>query len=301
MQFGLLSDLHLRISTPGSRKDNFFESQLAKMHFVMVTAQKLGIKYILQAGDMFDSAHPGNEVLSTYINLARTYDIRFLSVLGQHDMYFRSMQKSATSVMISAGVCTLLGDTPIDFDEHTHVYGASWNAPVPEPTTDGYNILVIHAPIYEKGVWAYHDYMDAELFGLEHEKYDLILCGDCHSPFAIKADTTLVLNTGCLVRLNRTEAKNEPYFYTVDTATGKFSRKRIPIEPVDAVFREDPLAVAEQDSSLPVGISALVEELRNGKGIKSNFAHNLNRIFTERQVPADVQAYISQEYQACQM
>src|SRR3990167_213788 len=91
-------DWHIRNTTPESRKDLFFQTQLGKIEQIFTIFKERNCQYIFQAGDLFDTPRPSFDLLETYISLFNKYNINnknFLAVAGQHDLRFRTEERTA--------------------------------------------------------------------------------------------------------------------------------------------------------------------------------------------------------------
>ena len=238
MKFLLCSDVHLDGKCPANRTDNFFETQTRKIKELIHIS--LDCTAILQAGDLTNGPLVGNEVVSMLLTNLRQTGASLYTVLGQHDMLFRSRENlfyTALGVMNSANLVHILGDIPVVYNDEVYIYGCSWGDPVPVPPKgNGHSILVIHASIGDKKLFPTMEMIQAKKFLIEN-KFDLILTGDYHYPFHIKVKNKItgrerqIVNTGVLIRRKIDEKDIIPRVGIYDTETRSIEWRRILTEP----------------------------------------------------------------------
>jgi predicted MPP superfamily phosphohydrolase len=145
VKFLLLSDVHGTDKLPVARKDDIWKTFDFKFSYILNYAREHAIP-ILQAGDLSDKSRNWN-VLDYFINKLNKR-IKFMSVFGQHDMYYRSnpnVTPSTLLTLIKTGFITPLSTTPTSV-ENVDIYGANWGDEIPEPKNQNKrNVLVIHA------------------------------------------------------------------------------------------------------------------------------------------------------------
>jgi len=260
MKFILTSDWHLVHENPVCRKDNLFDTQFAKLGEMFNYAVNNKIKYILQAGDMFDKPRDWY-VLDRLIRfLANCLEkgIQVFCVRGQHDMYFRNTKESVTNstLLEQLGLITVLvgkenfATVVTDYKDRIrhdiHIYGASYGEDVPIPKTSGrendINILVIHKEISNHLAYEMADFTKAKEFLDKHNKFDLILCGDIHQYFC---ETTMykgraICNTGPLLRKEATEdmIAHKPCFMVYDSIDRKITNIQLTVAPAKEVISD---------------------------------------------------------------
>ena len=80
--------------------------------------------------------------------------------------------------------------------------------------TNGYNILMLHHPVYESTVPFYmNDALTIEQLEAKYPGYDRIIGGDIHIP-AVKSKTIV---TGSMMRMTIAQRDFKPRFYVLDT------------------------------------------------------------------------------------
>jgi len=223
MKLLLVGDLHLTGRTPISRTDDFPETQYKKMNQIVDIAG--GDKYILQAGDFFDSYSPSFRVINRYIQLLNSPSLYCFCVMGQHDLYLWSLtgiERTALSILESSNCVDIIRDCyTLDRDHVCKIYGCSWGQEIPKiRDANKFNILVIHKNIGDKPLFHGHDLEHPRRF-LNKYGFDLILCGDYHFPFEYSNENRLIINTGTISRKSITEKDIKPSVVLYDTETRK--------------------------------------------------------------------------------
>lgn len=298
MKLALLSDGHLTSKTPRARINNTLLAGIRKLTFVFEYCKKNNIQYILQAGDLFNGSI---DILALFkfISLITKYDIKFLSIWGQHDLSNRNKNVPTNlGILSKSGIINILSNDPYIINTMNRnvydikIYGCSWKDKVRNVGGNG-NILVIHAPITTKPLWKGHKYDNAKKFIKEYESYDLILCGDIHRQFIYyNTDGRIICNTGPLLRLEATEYnfEHKPIFYVYDTKSKKTKTINMPHENAEKVLDAGHLEVANEESSLRdsyidlkqiqnenIKIMSIIEELIR----KSSRQDNIRKIIQE--------------------
>jgi len=294
MKILLLSDLHLVVDNPVARLDDLTEIQWDKLDWVYEYAKKNGIELILQAGDLTHTKRSWS-LLNRLTDFFSFYDdIPTWIVKGQHDSYFHDLDnnKTTTGILLSARLLTLLDKNGWSSKGVT-VYGASYGEEVPfDLRASDYNILVIHAPIAEKGIPGVN-YIDALQFLKEHDEYDLILCGDIHEKFLIKHKGRVICNTGPMLRIEATKymLNHRPCFFVFDTdKKNMIEEVLIPTAPGKLVLSRDHIEKQKQRQD---EFNDFIERVKDASGVSSvDFLENLNLIMKKNKTPSAVKRIV---------
>jgi len=298
-----LSDCHLLATAPVCRTDNIIDIQFDKLHFVFDYAVMNGIKVILQAGDLVDTKRSW-DLLPRLISLLKFYrdrkGVELYMVKGQHDSYYHNMVNDKTIVGVLAGVelVHLLDSAPYSRREdgwEINIYGASYGEAVPEVTTKESNILVIHKQILMHKVFNKQEEYDyAPDFLHDHPEFDFILCGDAHQKFYFKEGKRQIVNTGCMLRLEASEAcmVHHPQFCVYDIVTRKVEWVEIPhADALDVISDAHLVAKKEKEKSF----SEFVAKVKETSGHKSmSFSRNMTLFLKRNNVDAGVKKIISE-------
>jgi DNA repair exonuclease SbcCD nuclease subunit len=293
----LMSDIHLTAVQPEARIDNIFETQLRKLVHVLncakaywrTTPRKYPV-LLLQAGDFFDSPRSWN-LLPLVIDLLSQYKgaVKVCGVFGQHDMYMRAENRSATNlgILSSAGLVHILGSNPMPYEGYD-IYGVSWGDTIPEPEEkhdrcgeDIKPVLVIHAPILEGKLWSTQEHYDyARAFLKKYKKwYRLVLCGDIHRRFKTNMGSNYVVNTGSMIRDDATIYNFSeiamPHFATFDGLDVEWVE--IPAEEPTKVLTRDHLDRKESMDQLMSNIADKLAYEAEDVSFKSNLMSYLKK------------------------
>ena len=280
MKLLLTSDWHLRVTSPENRVDDFFATQVSKIQQIFTIFQERNCQYILQAGDLFDTPRPSFDLLETYISLFNKYNINdknFLAVAGQHDLRFRTEERTAFKLMRFLGFIQKV-DTEITLSEDIHLYGASWGDEIPTiEDEDKFNILLIHKTIVDKPLWFGHEgfLQSDKLF--KNNPYDVILAGDNHTPVFYKHKNQTILGCGTISRKTIAEADLKPHIYILDINNDlEYSLEKIELEykPANEVFK--PEALERMDKKENQKLQEFISSIKNNEiGSSLNFRKNL--------------------------
>ena len=298
MKYLLLGDTHLRYQIPRGRCDNFFKAQYDKMKQVFEIYRREKCTCILQAGDLFDSPTVSQYVLTRYLELFSEYGIGrndFFTIMGQHDMHYRSQkskERTATRVMEAAGALRILTKTWLG---RANVVGLEWGAPLSlaaalENSAD-YNILVTHRMVGSEPLFPGHRIDTPRgLVELIKEKtsavYDLILCGDYHYPFVETVGKTLVVNTGCLMRMTRAERDMSlrPQVCVWNTEHPHAVKKFVlNVAPAEDVFIADGVQIKDTDSRVQRGLHNFVTALHSDIETRADFLRIVKTYMAEKE------------------
>jgi len=294
MKILLLSDLHLVVDNPVARLDDLTEIQWDKLDWVYEYAKKNGVELVLQAGDLTHTKRSWS-LLNRLTDFFSFYDdIPTWIVKGQHDSYFHNLDNNKTTagILLSARLLTLLDKNGWSSKGVT-VYGASYGEEVPfDLRASDYNILVIHAPIAEKGIPGVN-YIDALQFLKEHDEYDLILCGDIHEKFLIKHKGRVICNTGPMLRIEATKymLNHRPCFFVFDTyKKNMIEEVLIPTAPGKLVLSRDHIEKQKQRQD---EFNDFIERVKDASGVSSvDFLENLNLIMKKNKTPLPVKRIV---------
>jgi DNA repair exonuclease SbcCD nuclease subunit len=294
MKLLITGDWHLRWGKPRYRVDDYTETQLRKIYYILDKASDFECTAILQPGDMTEN-YPVPKfhyrLLQRYINEFRSgFGIK--TVWGQHDgNYHADFENTPLKVMEAAGAVFIYDQGHYSFidpeEPHITLYGVGWGEVIPVPRDfNDFNILLIHKMISNSDYWSGHvAYTDAQAF-LASQPYDLIVSGDNHKHFYVVAHGKILINCGSLMRTNIDQVDHQPVFYIFDTDTKTFEEHKIPIAPAEEVFDVENYERLTSDRK---EVRAFVEELgRRGELDGFDFEQDLQDVLDEN--PNEVMA-----------
>jgi len=238
----LLGDGHFSKRKPENRLDiDYFGAQLGKLNQVAMIYHKHKCDGLLQVGDFFESWRIGHEVVADIISNLDAFKMKIFLVWGQHDIYGHSVESFISSplmVLIEAGLCTLLLDSPIHRGLCSF-YGAPFGCRVPVPSVDdSYKVLVVHQMVGDKPLFPGQDIVHPQRFLKEHKEYNLIVCGDYHYRFIEERDGRFCINPGALVRktISERDLEHEPAVVLFDTIENRYEVIKLEVESVEDIF-----------------------------------------------------------------
>lgn len=241
MKFMCLGDLHLTDRTPENRTDDFPQTQLEKIKWILELAKRTYCDCILQPGDFFDYSTVSNELMRTYISLFRQFGMPIFTILGQHDQRYhnQSIKNTPLGVLDAAGAVSIVR-SPMDIGGKVTVFGSGWGWSVPEPALKKvFNVLICHKMIIDdEKVWAGQTGHEVARPFLLKTGYSLIVSGDNHQRFQVSSqggDKHLV-NCGSLMRSRVDQIHHCPAVYTVNSDTRKIEEFIIPVKDIRTVM-----------------------------------------------------------------
>jgi len=286
MKLILLSDTHITMKTSIGRTDDVGKAVFTKFEFILKYSAKHNIP-ILQAADFFHSPREWN-TLFRIMNLLKKYKdkgVKIYSIFGEHDMYlYADVKKSATSLGIlqRADLVTILNKNPTPLSETIDVYGCSSQESVPVPKdAKKINILVIHAPIYDKPLFPQHQYYSSRRFLKKHKKYKLILAGDIHRKFQHTIGGRHIVNTGPMVRreASKYNLQHVPMFFVYNVKRNILKEILLPCRPSEEVLNRDHIDQKDRDDDIAANFGdtmpKFVKLLKDGGSTNINLKLNI--------------------------
>lgn len=289
----LTADLHLRMTRPRCRKDDYQAAQERKLRFILEWAVKS--PPLLVAGDFFHVAKPGEELLVWVMNILTNYEVDVFVIPGQHDLpghNLDQLHRSGLGVLSAAGSIDLMAlqDNFRQWNIHSiygYPYGTYPNISGSLGThPDGSRVaLWHHMVINEVPIWPGQEADKAHLILKKYPQFDLIVTGDNHEPFCIATTDSpkrrganlhyrWIVNPGSMMRMTAAQLEHKPCVY--EWGGGVVKQHFLPIE--EDVFD---LTELEQSKSKDLRIQAFVEQLSNQWEIGLSFEKNMKKFFDE--------------------
>jgi len=281
-RFICMSDCHIRDKTPVCRKDNIKLVTKRKLSFIVDIANKYNA-HIISGGDFFDYAHTSYELLSYIIPIFLRLKKKFFTVYGQHDLRYHSMKSLANTplnVLLLAIGGVFLKDTPYSLGD-IDLYGMNWGeSQFPSLDSSKFNILSTHRMVInDSTLWdGQEDFIEGNNL-LRLTDFDMIISGDNHQSFVNKFKHKLLINSGSLLRLNKSQIDHKPRVglvtVDVDNKDIKFEWIYIPIKNSEDCFVED-LVKTEDIGADSIEIDTeFIEKLKKTKSDNVKFIHVL--------------------------
>lgn len=279
-------DLHIREKRPENRTDkDYFQAQFEKIEWILKFAAS-NDAVIFFPGDVFDSPTQSNFVLQKYINLFYAYSqISIGAVAGQHDMRYHSTDPGNTALAVLDAAHVLYSFKGPQCFEDVTVYGCNFGEAIPEITSGGFNILVIHKMIVDDKLWEGQEEFEYAPNILRKNNFDLIISGDNHKAFHVQAGKKFLFNCGSLMRSTTAQLEHIPQIVLFDTDTKGYEIVPIPVKPISEVFD---LSKIEEKKEKEAKFEAFVKGLSESKDISLNFQDRLISYVKENEISNDI-------------
>ena len=237
MKIACISDPHIRSVNPVNRIDNYQEAIFEKFNFILDYCDENKIECLVCSGDLFDTPRSSLSLVKAVVDSLKARKVKFLSVWGQHDVFYhqKTLENTPIGILESADVLTVLNDKPFKIQD-THIYGASWESEIPKiQDKTKTNILAIHKMVINEKLWK--DQTEFVTAGslLKNNDFDLIISGDNHQKFTQIYKGKKLVNCGSMMRNSVAQKDHQPAFFVYDTETKKTKEVLIPIKPFDEV------------------------------------------------------------------
>lgn len=285
----LTSDIHLRITKPVARIDDYWRTQKRKFKFILKLAQKS--PPLVVAGDFFDVPRPSPKLVSWTISMLRKYPVELIIAPGQHDLPYhlvKNLPDSGLAILEAAGLAHLS-----DYETTTTKIFVVPFGEEPElnpKLTKPINVLAWHHMVISKSdpLWAGQQSENAGRLLRTLKKYDIIITGDNHHFVKYKKGNRYLLNPGTMIRMDVTLWNHNPSVYMLGD-TGNLRRIIIPHDtPDDVLSREHLNQKKKQDSK----ISAFILKALSPGKIKTSFKKNMEAYFRKHKVRRAVKSMI---------
>ena len=259
------ADLHITDSTPRYRKDDYVETGLSKLQWIVDLANStdsvLGI-----AGDFFDKPTVEWKVVNRVIEILNTCKHTPIVIAGQHDMVNKVQDLSNTPLynLWISGTVMMISNV----HHGPGLYGQQFGADPPDVTPEPNSIIMIHKSVTPDEVpFFLGSAISAEEASLIYKDYKIVVAGDYHVPFYKVINGVHIINCGPMLRAEKDKRDMEPCVWGV-FVEGKevaVTQIKIPIKPADDVF--DITAIEYDEKNAVTLDTSKLKELIN-KGIE---------------------------------
>lgn len=238
-----VGDVHLKGSTPISRKDNYSETILRKLEWVKGYADSIECKNIIFLGDIFDTVNTSLQYfslcLSTFKQIVDS-GINLYTIVGNHDIRYDSIDTlpvTPLGILVKSEAIKLLDELVID---DTYIKGVHYTDFPSRNLSDTslFSIMVAHRfyeaafneePISRHNVidWCF----DAYILGHDHRPYVTVEIEENNKHIR-------VLRPGSLAR-NSSDQYNrlrKPRVLVFDTTSKYFYYEEVPAESGLEIF-----------------------------------------------------------------
>lgn len=226
------TDIHLRNNTPQSRNDDFPQSILNKIEYIINYANTIEKAILISGGDIFDTHIINPSLLIKLIQILNKSKHPIYTVIGNHDIQGYSkatINNASIGILLETNIINLLEELTIDnvYIKGLHAYSDN---NFKGAKTGLINILVAHKPITN-----YIFPKTIKISELEEScDFDLILSGDVHMPHIIKRKH-IYINPGALARITTADRYRTPMFVEIKIGQN-ITHKFIPVPHNKLVF-----------------------------------------------------------------
>lgn len=284
------SDLHLRDDIPFCRKDDFFETMLLKLRFLVKQSNETECGLFI-AGDIFDHWKPSPWLLGQVISIFKKAK-SITAVPGQHDLPSHNMdlyKRSGLYVLERAGVLTVKSNPLVSC--------VGWGMEDHNPCTP---ILLIH-----KYVWMDSHFPDADPAGnykavlKAYKNHDVIISGDNHESFLSlqkqkgEDNPRLIINCGSMMRQSIDQRKHKPVCFRVNLS------KKLPesFEEITIPHDHDVFIDTVNDTEVINRAKDFISKLKIKGHFTLDFRTNLSKALREHKISKEVEREIWKMFQ----
>lgn len=236
-----ITDLHLRLTTPSSRKDNYLQQSTKVLKWIIRFAEKINATAIVHGGDIGDSWDWKISLIKHVSDLLRSTRIPFYSVIGNHDLpgkNYDELPNTAISLLADNGLIKIISPdlnnlVPTKIGKFD-LYGFHADHPRTEQLLAGkinipkskksISIAVVHAAIgaedtpYCRGVQS-----------LFIPDFDFACFGDIHTGWSgfESLSGCVMLNPGSTCKLKKSDIGRTPRLVVIDS-NKQFVERNLP-------------------------------------------------------------------------
>ena len=239
MKYIAAADLHIRETTPRFRKDDYFQTGLNKLRWIIELANKENAT-LLVAGDIYDTSKATSRVVNRIMEIIVQAKYPPIVVEGQHDLLYHKD-------LVDSPLYTLGLSKYLTIHQQTEeICTVPWTAEIPDVKS---SILMMHKCITEDTPpFFLPDAVSAGSVLRKHgQNHSYIVSGDYHVPFVVKYRKCNLINCGTMLRNTKDMIDYKPCVFMFDSDIPlKVKRIEIPIAPPEEVFDLDAIAYQEK-------------------------------------------------------
>jgi predicted phosphodiesterase len=267
------ADWHLRKTPPRCRLEKekeWLEFQFSLLLFILENCVRYKADLII-AGDIFDKAQPGIELINLCSDLLRTffkeqgYKNKIIACAGNHDLPYHNFDNFWNS-----GFGTLLVHESIQ-DKNDKIDIEHFNT----NKNNTKNMVICHHLVYEKEVPLYIEGMTAKETLEMYANANWIFCGDNHSGFHHEQNGRHVIVPGSIYIDSADRKKYKPCVWFVDTETEEIKQIFLP-NPIEMITDNYLKKEKERNERL----DSFVEIIKSKGAVSLSFIENLKKKLT---------------------
>jgi len=222
------ADLHLRMTTPACRTDDFFVAECRKLSWLRSLWEKYDRPRVLCAGDVFDSALMPSEHAFKLVLMAAELLPRMHVIAGQHDLPYHRLECFSWSPL---GMLTQIRKDmilPDQFPEEMQGVSFGVEAKIRRET----RILLLHQLVWdkEKPFPGAPEGGNARGLMSRYHSVRTFITGDNHLPFIVRKGEQLLVNCGSMMRTDVTQADFKPRVWLWNETKNDVEEAFYPIE-----------------------------------------------------------------------
>jgi DNA repair exonuclease SbcCD nuclease subunit len=286
----LTADIHLRLTTPTARTDDYQDALLRKIEFLRSKSVGLGVP-VLDAGDLFDNWRASPEAESIAM---QSLPFVMVTIPGNHDIpkhninlyYKSSLHVLDAAKRIHVGINP---DTPLRVGNNM-VYFFPYGTPIEKMVDVGENIEALdgecHIALYHGMVIGSKDelwpgakeYNMARALLQRVPGFDVIVTGHNHKTFTAEYEGRHLINPGSMMRMDADQMDHQPSFFIL-YSDNSYTQQYIPIEK-DVLTRQHIITSTERDERM----LAFIERMGLNYEIGLSFERNLENHIADNKI-----------------
>jgi len=276
----LTADWHLRSDTPIGRTDDYFAAMERKIDFILALSEQHECP-ILIAGDLGHKSQWPNWLLEWAIEKFKEHDI--ICIPGQHDLPNHRLdqwEKAGVGVLHAAGAIELLGPHDLGSDymlDNICIDAFPYGESIHSIKLDSpfIKVAMAHQPIVEiLPRWPGDEGSKSHQLLKKFPEYSLILTGDNHQSFSVKAEGRGLVNPGSMMRNTADQENHKPRVYLWYAETNEIEPIYLPIE-LNVIDRTHIDNIQERDDRF----NALITRVKNDVEIQLSYEQNIENYF----------------------
>lgn len=241
MRILAVTDSHLTMRNPQSRKDIYYDAILEQWRYLGEAAAKHNAVAILHAGDVFDTPKISNRLAGWLTEIIRDFPCKVYAVPGNHDIFGHNIQtldQTMFGLLAKAGVfISLTNENPMCIESdnikiklhgreyHSEIDKRDWHIDYDidaDPYVD-YNFLVVHGMLSDTHMpdFISHTHIDT----IKTTSADLVLAGHNHNGFEngiVRKNNRLFINPGDMARKDATSSSMKiPEYVVIEITVDK--------------------------------------------------------------------------------
>jgi len=226
----VLTDTHIRGTTPRNRLDEFPTMLKKKLIEVKDVIEKKEIDFVLHGGDLFDRPDTAPSVVGDFIHILRDFKVPIYTIAGNHDLYGHNpstLSRTMLGLLNASGIINILVPDDEEIIElkgvKVQLNGSSYHYDldksnrvsdylIKKRTDVDYAINIVHGMLLPRPFPVDLDY--TLLDDIKDTEADITITGHYHTGFGVKrlSEDKYCLNPGSLVRIGAyaSELKRKP-------------------------------------------------------------------------------------------